>query len=142
MRRHSPLTPFIAHAIQKMAEIGVTNVLKKRHIEPKPNCKPVRSKGTPLGMEKFASLFALYSISCLVSLIILVMENIYKPSIFDKTIDERTIEKLGTIKKEIQLLSDDDIVSLQLRCEVKRILEDIDMLIRLEKIKLHKKKCF
>ena len=79
-----------------MAEIGVANVLKKRHIEPEPNCKPIQSKETPLGMEKFASLFVLYSISCLVSLIILVMENIYKPSICDKTIDEYTINKLGT----------------------------------------------
>ena len=51
----------------------------------------------------FASLFVLYSISCLVSLIILVMDNVYKPSICDKTIDEYTINKLGTIKKEMQL---------------------------------------
>ena len=79
-----------------MAETGISNILRKRHIEPEPNCKPIQSKETPLGMEKFASLFVLYSISCLVSLIILVMKNIYKSSICYKTIDEYTINKLGT----------------------------------------------
>ena len=124
-----------------MAETGINNILRKRHIEPEPNCKPIRAKGNPLGMEKFASLFVLYSISCLLSLIILVMNNIYKPSICDKTIDEYTINKLGTIKKEMQLFSDDDKLSLQLRCEVKRILEDIEMLICLEKNDITQEKC-
>ena len=70
MKKHSPFTPFIAHAIKKMTEAGIKNVLWKRHIESEPNCKPIRAKGTPLGMEKFSSLFVLYSIGCLMSLII------------------------------------------------------------------------
>ena len=96
MTKHNPLTPFIAHTILKLAETGNTKILKKRFIEPEPNCKPVRAKGNPLSIEKFVSLFVLYSIGCFISLIILVMENIYKPSICDKTIDEYTINKLGT----------------------------------------------
>ena len=78
MKKQSPLTPFIAHGIRKMAESGITNLHTKRHIVSEPNCKPLRSKGRPLGLDKFASLFTFYIIACVVSLIILVIENIYK----------------------------------------------------------------
>ena len=78
MKKQSLLTPFIAHGIRKMAESGITNLHSKRHVSSKPNCKPVRSKGRPLGLEKFASLFTFYIIGCIVSLIILVIENIHK----------------------------------------------------------------
>ena len=78
MKKQSPLTPFIAHGIRKMAESGITNLHTKRHIVSEPNCKPLRSKGKPLGLDKFASLFTFYIIACLVSLIILTIENIYK----------------------------------------------------------------
>ena len=78
MEKQSPLTPFIAHGIRKMAESGITNLHTKRHIVSKPNCKPLQSKGRPLGLEKFASLFTFYIIGCVVSLITLVIENIYK----------------------------------------------------------------
>ena len=111
-----------------MAETGINNILRKRHIEPEPNCKPIRAKGNPLGMEKFASLFVLYSISCFLSLIILVMENIYKPSRFEKTIDEYPMIKLEGIEKEMQSFTDDDRIPLGLRCEVKRLMREIEML--------------
>ena len=88
MAKDSPLTPFFAHGLRKMAESGITNIHTKRHTISKPNCKPLRTKGRPLGMEKFASLFAFYSICCIISLIILVMENIFKPSIKNETIDD------------------------------------------------------
>ena len=78
MEKQSPLTPFIAHGIRKMAESGITNLHTKRHIVSKPNCKPLHPKGRPLGLEKFAFLFAFYIIACVVSLITLVTENIYK----------------------------------------------------------------
>ena len=78
MEKQSPLTPFIAHGIRKMAESGITNIHTKRHIVSKPNCKPLQSKGRPLGLEKLAFLFTFYIIGCVVSLITLVMENIYK----------------------------------------------------------------
>ena len=78
MEKQSPLTPFIAHGIRKMAESGITNLHTKRHIVSEPNCKHLRSKGRPLGLDKFASLFTFYIIACVVSLIILVIEIIYK----------------------------------------------------------------
>ena len=78
MKKQSPLTPFIAHGIRKMAESGITNLHTKRHIVSEPNCKPLQSKGRPLGLEKLAFLFTFYIIGCVVSLIILVIENIYK----------------------------------------------------------------
>ena len=78
MRKQSPLTPFIAHGIRKMAESGITNLHNKRHILSAPNCKPLQSKGRPLGLEKLAFLFTFYIIGCIVSLITLVIENIYK----------------------------------------------------------------
>ena len=80
MKKHSLLTPFIADGIRKMTEAGIMNVLSKRHVVPEPNCKPSQAKGRPLGMEKFASLFVFYSIGCIVSLIILVIENVFRPS--------------------------------------------------------------
>ena len=78
MKKQSPLTPFIAHGIRKMAESGITNLHTKRHIVSEPNCKPLQSKGRPLGLEKLAFLFTFYIIGCVVSLIILVIENICK----------------------------------------------------------------
>ena len=84
MEKQSPLTPFIAHGIRKMAESGITNLHTKRHIVSKPNCKPLQSKGRPLGLEKLAFLFTFYIIGCVVSLITLVIENIYKSFSFRK----------------------------------------------------------
>ena len=128
MSKYHPLTPFIAHTILKLAETGNTNVIKKKYIEPEPNCKPVRAKGNPLGIEKFVSLFVLYSIGCFVSLIILVLENIYKPSKFEETFDENSIVKIEGIEKEMQSLLDEDLVPLHLRCKVKRLLIEVGML--------------
>ena len=107
MKKHSPLTPFIAHGIRKMAESGITNLHNKRHIVSEPNCKPLRSKGRPLGLDKFASLFTFYIIACVVSLIILVIENIYKPvSSKNKTLmqshnKEELIRKIDASKDDI-----------------------------------------
>ena len=113
MKKKSNLTPFIAHEIKKMKEKGITNVLTKRHIMPEPNCEPPSSKGVSLGMEKFASLFVFYINCCIVSLIILVMENIFKPSrnhishsnFFQKYSEETELKlKLEALEKEIKKL--------------------------------------
>ena len=80
MSKTSPLSPFIANGLRKMVERGVWNNKYKRHIVLKPNCKPLRATGQSLGMEKFASLFAFYIIGLIISLILLVLENIFKPS--------------------------------------------------------------
>ena len=79
-QKNYQLTPFFANQIIKMNERGITNILKRRHVVPEPNCKPQYAKGQPLGMDKFASLFVFYSIGCIISLIILLMENLFKPS--------------------------------------------------------------
>ena len=79
MQKNSHLTPFFAHAIRKLRESGITDLLSKRYIPPESNCKPLQAKGKPLGMDKFASLFALYCIGCIISLIVLVIENVLKP---------------------------------------------------------------
>ena len=100
MRKQSPLTPFIAHGIRKMAESGITNLHTKRHIVSKPNCKPLQSKGRPLGLEKLAFLFTFYIIACIVSLITLVIENIYKSfSCRKKTQDSPSMQ---SHKKELR----------------------------------------
>ena len=80
MSKASPLSPFIANGLRKMVERGVWNNEYKRHMILKPNCKPLRATGKSLGIEKFASLFAFYIISLIISLILLVLENIFKPS--------------------------------------------------------------
>ena len=55
-------------------------MLAQRHVIPEPNCEQSQTKGRSLGLEKFASLFVFYFICCIVSLIILLVENIYKPT--------------------------------------------------------------
>ena len=79
-QKNHQLTPFVANQIIKMNERGITSILKRRYFVPEPNCKPQYAKGQPLGMDKFASLFVFYSIGCIISLIILLMENLFKPS--------------------------------------------------------------
>ena len=79
-QKNYQLTPFFANQIIKMNERGITSILKWRSLVPEPNCKPQFAKGQPLGMDKFASLFVFYSIGCIISLTILLMENVFKPS--------------------------------------------------------------
>ena len=62
-----------------MAATGVLDIISKRHLIAEPNCKPIRKEAKSLGLEKFASLFAFYIIACVISTIILVIENIIKP---------------------------------------------------------------
>ena len=117
MDKDSPLTPFFANGIRKMAESGITNIHAKRHIISKPNCKPLQNKGRPLGIEKFALLFAFYSSCCIISLIILVMENIFKPSrtlfhqrvsIRNESTDDQILKtKLDAIQKQMKRLGND-----------------------------------
>ena len=80
MNKGSQFTPFIAHGLKKLSEVGIKNILAKRHIIPDPNCEPLQIKGESLGMEKFASCFAFYSVGIVVSLIVLISETIFKPS--------------------------------------------------------------
>ena len=79
MKKNSPLTSFVGHFIKKMAEIGVLDIISKRHRIAEPNCKPLQKEAKSLGLEKFASLFVFYFIACVISMIILVIENIIKP---------------------------------------------------------------
>ena len=125
MQKNSPLTPFLAHAIRKLRELGITDLISKRYIPPEPNCKPLQAKGQPLGMEKFASLFAFYSIGCIISLILLVVENVLKPS---KTLQNQLTnianEKKAIYKamQELGAYSNDQ--------QVHSILFDIDELLK------------
>merc|ERR1712018_433876 len=131
MKKNSILTPFFAHAIRKMAEAGIINNLSKRHIVPEPTCKPLQSKGRPLGMDKFASLFAFYSICCVISLIILVMEIIFKPSkpVFHQSLliknqslsDDNLKTKIVYIQRELETLKDDKTMQIFLLTEVKSL---------------------
>ena len=66
-----------------------------------PNCKPLREEGQQLGMEKFAPLFLLYTLSCLLSGIIFVIENIVKPSTSHL---QENITKLELLKQELEEL--------------------------------------
>ena len=88
-----------------MAETGITNLHSKRHIVSEPNCKPLQSKGRTLGLEKFASLFTFYIICCIVSLIILVIENIHKP--FSSKKKSQGAPSMQSLKKEEMMLKID-----------------------------------
>ena len=125
MQKNSHLTPFLAHAIRKLRELGITDRISKRYIPPEPICKPLQAKGQPLGMEKFASLFAFYSIGCIISLILLVMENVLKPS---KTLQNQLTNKadqkeaINKAMQELGACSNDQ--------RVHSILFDIDELLK------------
>ena len=106
-KKNSILTPFLANKLKKMAEFGITKIISKRHIIPKPNCKSLNVKGQPIGMEKIASLFVLYCTSCILSLIILVFEIIFKPSkplSKSPSSNVKLILRLKSLQKELELL--------------------------------------
>jgi hypothetical protein len=97
LKKHSPLTPFIANGIRKLTETGIMNILYKRHVVLEPNCQPLQAKGRPLGMEKFASLFIFYLIFSIVSLIILVIEIVTKAS-SSLQMQQKTLERDSNLK--------------------------------------------
>ena len=119
MSRKSALTPFIANGLRKMVERGVWNNQWKRHIILKPNCKPLRATGQSLGMEKFASLFGFYLIGLTVSLIILVLENIFRPSKTGYVYSQEDVRKIKLLKKVLGTLTDKRNKKLFLLNEVK-----------------------
>jgi hypothetical protein len=130
MQKKSPLTPFLAHAIRKLRESGITNLISKRYIPPEPSCKPLQAKGQPLGMEKFASLFAFYCIGCIISLIILVMENVLKPSKSQKLQNQLTNKagKKEAINKALSIIN--ELVVCSNDQEVHSILFDMHELLK------------
>ena len=106
MKKGSEFTPFIAYEVMKLKETGIMKVLSKRHIIQEPNCKPMQINGTSIGMEKFASVFSLYSIGIVVSLIVLVIETILKRSrpISLSIQKEKDIQSLEMFRIELQSL--------------------------------------
>ena len=106
MNKGSQFTPFIAHELKKLSEVGIKNILAKRHIIPDPNCKPLQIKGKSLGMEKFASCFAFYSVGIVISLIVLVIEVIFKvsKSLSPSIQKGEEVLSLKTFEKELQNL--------------------------------------
>ena len=101
-----------------MAESGITNIHTKRHIVSKPNCKPLQSKGRPLGLEKLAFLFTFYIIACVISLIALLIEKIYKSFSFRKKAqgipsmlshkEEELIRKIDAFRDDIMTFLEDN----------------------------------
>ena len=80
MKKNSPQTQFVAHSLLKIAETGIKNNLIKRHVISDSDCKPLRSKGTSLGLSFFTSLFVAYFCVCVLCLVILILENVFKPN--------------------------------------------------------------
>ena len=120
MSKTSPLSPFIANGLKKMVERGVWNNEYKRHMILKPNCKPLRATGKSLGIEKFASLFAFYIISLIISLILLVLENIFrpaKPAYLGHS--HENLRKVRIFKEVLKTLTDNQYLKLYLLDEVK-----------------------
>ena len=119
MKKDSPLTPFVAHAIKMMAETGVKNNLSKRHgVISEPNCKPVRPKGRSLGMPFFLALFVAYFICCIICLIVFVLEHAFKPEkskiILKPTFDilKKELDKVEDLIKHIES-EDMDVILLK-----------------------------
>ena len=103
MKKNSPLTPFIAYELKKLAEAGFNDVLSQRHIVPDPDCEPINKEAENLGMEKFASIFVLYLIGLVLSLMILVMENLCKPTRSKNYLEEES--KFEVLQSELENLA-------------------------------------
>ena len=119
LKKHSPLTPFFATTIMKLAEYGITDHISKRFYR-KDACPMNQNKGKSLGMEKFAPLFTIYLAGCIMSLTILMIEMIFEKSrpLLAKNVSGRSLEvedtfpnnenhhstgvRLNTIKSSIQ----------------------------------------
>ena len=80
MKKNSPFLEFVAYFLTKIAETGIKNSLIKRHIVPEPDCKPLRTKGTSLGLQFFISLFVSYFCVCILCLLIFILEIVFKPN--------------------------------------------------------------
>ena len=80
MKKNSPFLEFVAYTLTKIAETGIKNSLIKRHITSDSDCKPLRTKGTSLGIQFFTSLFVLYFFVCILCLIIFIFEIAFKPN--------------------------------------------------------------
>ena len=76
MEKNSALTPFIAHEIRKLTELGVSNILYHRFKSIDPTCKPTLSKGKSLSLEKVASVFVFFFAFIFVSFLILLLEKL------------------------------------------------------------------
>ena len=78
-------------------------------------------------MEKVASIFAFYIIGCIISLIVLVMENIFRPKLAwpNESTDEINLSrKINALVNELDAFTDNEVVKLFLWNEVKsRILK-------------------
>ena len=121
--KNSPFTKFFSHGLKKLEEAGITDKLTKKYIPSKPNCKTHRKKVSPLNMEKFASLFLFYTIGCVLSLILLVMENIFKPSKPpSSSVQPELHRKIGLLKKQVENMTDSKIMQLYLLNEVKKLI--------------------
>ena len=133
MKKNSPLTPFVSNALMKLSETGVKNNLSKRHVISEPNCKPIRTKGRPLGMHFFLSVFVAYFTCCIMCLIIFVLEHVFKPEISSKVQKPR----LEILKKELDDKIEDlvknieskDMDTILLRRKTISLLDEIKALI-------------
>ena len=134
MKKNSPFTPFVSNAIMKLAETGVKNNLSKRHVISEPNCKPIRTKGRPLGMHFFLSVFVAYFICCIICLIIFVLEHVFKPEISRKVqkprlevLKKEFDEKIKDLVKDIECKDMDTILlrrrTITLIAEMKTLIE-------------------
>ena len=106
MKKKSPLSPFISHALLKIAETGVKNHFSKRHVISEPNCKPLRKEGRSLGMPFLMSIFLGYSVCCILSLITLLLEHVYKPE---------------NSTRSLKVLSESDILQIKIDDIVNRL---------------------
>ena len=116
MKKNSPFTPFISHALMKTTETGVKNILSKRHIISEPNCKPLRKEGRSLGMLFFLSIFLAYSVCWILCLIILLFEYVHKPENSKRSV--KTLSKSDILNTKI----DDYIKNLQSSLDKDKIL--------------------
>ena len=80
MKKNSPHLEFVAYTLTKIVETGIKNSLIRRYINSEPDCKPLRTKGTSLGMQFFISLFVSYFCVCILCLFIFILEIVFKPN--------------------------------------------------------------
>ena len=126
--RKSHLTPIIAHELRKAAETGIIDNYSKRYIMTEPNCRPLNQEGQPLGMEKLAALFLFFITGCILSLVIYVFENVFKPTApASKKQSEEMIKNIDFLLNCLESLTDDKALKWHL-------VEEVELQVRSENV--------
>lgn len=79
MKPNSTYTKFFKQALLDLINNGQMQKYRGKHSKSNAGCIPKRTRGTPLGLKKLVSVFAVPICGLILSLLISVIENCFRP---------------------------------------------------------------